>query len=268
MISKRDEERAKRLVREAIERALSDMREYVNRALLDGGEPDRRMLVQMTQGLNALADEYALDLTAGPWGEMIEGAMKDAAAEVAKVAAAGGIGTEGFFQVGRREVETALFKSYGGIKGILAEGEQVVAEEVLRSVVGGASKREIATTIAERLQVADAAGDMGAIPAWRAELVARNELMANYRLTSRAAAEERGFTHYKMEGPDDDRTADDVCSRYLGEIHTPEEWERIGEKEGIDPAYPLMEYGFHVNCRHRWPPVPSVDAVSTGAELD
>ena len=154
--------RAQKLVLAAIEDALAEMREYVDRALLAGVTPDKRMIVNIVRGVQQIADEAALDLTAGPWGGMIEGAMKLAGLEVADIAGAT------FAGVGAAEIDAALFKSYGLIKGILAEGEKVVAEEVLKSIVGGRSQREVADAVAARLQVANEAGEMGAIPRWRA----------------------------------------------------------------------------------------------------
>lgn len=261
MYPKAWDKRAAKIVVGAIEDALAEMRDYVQRQLLAGIEPDRRMLVMMARGLREIADEYALDISSGTWGDMIEDAMRMGAADVN--AAAGAV----VMSIGKREVETALFKGYSLIKGILEDGEKVVAEEMVASIVGGKSKREVADSLAARLQVQREDGEMGAIPAWRAELVARNELSANYRTVKETAAREAGFTHRKMTGPMDDRTSA-VCERHVGEIHSIEEWEAIGEREGIDPAYPLLTYGFHVNCRHDWDPVPQSEVPEEDAAAE
>lgn len=249
MISRADEKRAQALVLANIEAALSEMREYVLRELAAGRTPDRRMMVALANGLNQLAERYSVDLMRGEYGDMISEAMQEAVGEVSEIA--GGI----TLAVGSDAIDAALYVAGEKIKGITLEGQRVVAEELLKSIVGGRSRRELADSIADRLQVADEDGDLGEIPRWRAELVARNELMSNYRSTEQAAAQEAGFKRFRMVGPDDDRTNDDVCSRYLGQEHTPEEWEQIGAEEGIDPAYPLLTWGFHVNCRHDWIPV-------------
>lgn len=266
MITKAQERQAQKLVRASIDKALAEMRDYVQRGLLAGRDPDRRMMVEFTRGLSDIADEYALDLTAGKWGDMIADAMKDAAHEVAVVAAEAGVPAGAMLTVGKREVEAALYKGYDGIKGILAGGERVVAEEMLQSIVGGKSQREVAASLRERLQVADDAGELGEIPGWRADLIARNELIVNYRTTGMAAAEEAGFKQYEMRGPDDDRTDGDVCSAYLGQVHTVEEWEEIAAEEGVDSAYPLLQYGFHPNCRHQWIPVAESLDLTADAE--
>lgn len=251
MITRAQEIRAERLVRQAIDRALARMLDYITRALLEGEEPDKRMMVAIVNGMRRIADEYAIDLTAGKWGAMIEEAMLLGLADAGSTALVS-------MSVGQREIEAALFKSYSLIKGILASGEKIVAEEILKSIVGGASQREVRDAIAERLQVRDKHGEMGEIPAWRAELIARNELSSNYRTVKHAAYLEVGFKYFQMTGPDDDRTAGDVCSKYLGQIHIIEEWEAIGEKED---AVDLFAYGFHVNCRHDWDAVPDDMAV-------
>lgn len=255
MISKAQEAKAQRLVRESIDSALAEMREYVNRELLAGRTPDKRMIVAMSNGMNKLAEEYSVDLMAGEYGSMIQSAMKTAAAEVADIA--GGIS----LSVGTRQIDAALTVAGMKVKGILEEGQAIVGEEMIKSIVGGKSQRDVAKSIAERLQVRDKDGELGDIPAWRAELVARNEVSSNYRLEKQTASKDAGFTRFRMTGPDDERTAGDVCSRYLGQEHTVEEWEEIGKKEGIDPNYPLLEWGFHVNCRHDFDPVPeSIEA--------
>jgi len=250
MISPAKDARAERLVRKAIDRALAEMRRYVTKALLEGREPDKRMMVQIANGLNRLAEEYAIDLTAGPWGDMIEEAMKLGAKDAAKMT--GGQ----MLRVSKREVEAALYKGYGLIKGIMSEGEKVVAEEMLRSIVGGASKKQIVEALKRRLTVIDKSGEEGAIPAWRAELIARNELSENYRTVAEKGYEEAGFKYRKMVGPDDDRTARDICSRYLGQVHSVEEWEKIGRRNGRSN---LLIRLWHVNCRHNFIPVAEED---------
>lgn len=256
MISKKQEERAVKLVTREIERALAKMRRYVDRALQAGEEPDLAMMRTIVRGIAALADEYAIDITSGEYGDMIEKAMKAGAKDAAAVA----VGTVAVkasitdsLVIGKDEVEAVLLRSYTKIKGILADGEKIVAEEVLKSVVGGASQRDVAEAIGNRLQVVGKDGELGDIAEWRAELIARNELSASYRTAKQQANEAAGFRYYVMTGPNDDRTAGDVCAKYLNQIHTVEEWEAIGDKEGADD---LMTYGFHPNCRHDWDAVP------------
>ena len=251
-LTRAQERRAEREVLAAVERALADMRDYVLRELAAGREPDKRSLSTLLRGVQGIADEYAIDLTRGKFGEFVKDAMKEAGKDFA---AESGVAVV----VTRKQVEGALFSSYQHIKGILAAGERVVAEEMLASIVGGKSKRDVAKALVDRLRVQDAAGELGAVPAHRAEMIARNELLSNYRSTNLRNAEAAEFTHFKMIGPVDDRT-EEICSRYVDEIHTAEEWQAIADKEGSDPNYPLLQWGFHVNCRHHWVGVEAPEA--------
>jgi hypothetical protein len=230
-------------VRKGIEASLADMRAYVTRKLARGEKVDRRLLNEITLGLEKIAQENSVKIAAGKWGDLLTEAMKESAARVSGVAGS-------LLSISQEQIASVLFAESRKIKDLTTPGLRIVSEELLANILGSKSQADVADAIEKRLVLTDEAGQEYAVPSWRAESQARNELSGYERMAEQAFAAEAGLDRFEMVGPDDERTNDDVCSDYLGEVHTMEEWDAIAEKEfaaGRATSESVLPYGFHPN---------------------
>lgn len=266
MITPAQEKQAAKLVRAGIADALEAQRDYVRRYLAQNGRAglDRRGMLEMVNGLDALAKEYGMNIATGKFGAMIREALGMSIDEVR--AAAKDAGFKGFLQLPKEVVDSAIFGSYSEIKDILKAGERIVGQEVATAIVAGRSWEDLADSIAERLVLTDGDGAEYAVPQWRADLIATSELHKTFRQANVRFADEAGLDYYKMVGPDDDRTTP-ICEKYVGETMSKTEWEAISESEQGDPEI-VWQYGLHYGCRHAWIPVPSPEGETRKEQED
>lgn len=233
-----DEDRAARIVNKALREALVRMEAVVQRMLARGDNPDARWLIEMTEALTDLASQYAGKTVKGTgWGQMIADAAKAGVDSLVLPK-----GTDISFKIDKKLIDTALWTREVKIKNLLQEGVSLLNEQISSALITGASPREISQIVKDTMVLKDGA----AVPAWRAEMIARNEPFAAYRQSARAVAEAEGIELFQMRGPVDNRTSA-ICLQHVGMIRTAEEWEEVNEL--------VFRYGLHPNCRHSWDPV-------------
>jgi hypothetical protein len=167
----------------------------------------------VTSALDDLAAQWSGKIVRGPWGQQIVEAMRAGADSLALPA-----GMEQLFQLDPRLIEVALGTRQVMIRNVLAEGVRWVNEQVASAIITGVSTAELSRTI----EGGCAWPTGSAVPAWRADLIARNEPFAAYRETQRAAAEKQGIALYQMRGPVDRRTSV-ICLAHIGQTKSAEE---------------------------------------------
>jgi hypothetical protein len=231
-----DEGEAVRVVLEAIEDALERLRGTHAQMLLRraGGVLSSRDLAWLRdteRTLLDLADALAdRSVFKGDYGRLLEEAMRKGAAFGAGVDAS-------LIHVAPDAIKTALWPARLQIKDLMSDGARSITELTARAMTAGWSQRELADRIQDEVVLHDAGGTAYGVPQWRAELQARNEPMKVYREAS--AGGWTDDTLLEMVGPDDAKTAGDVCSDYLGEVMALVEWRAAG----ADP----QGYGWHPN---------------------
>jgi hypothetical protein len=231
-----DEQAAVDAVLAAIEDGLQRMHAIADRILVRRGltAKDRRFLAEMEAALVQLADELATRSVYGDrYGELLKAAFK-------KGVAAAGPGA--MINVNPETIEAALWPARLEIKGLLEDGSRAITELTARGMVAGWSPRELSQRIQEEVVLYREDGTAYGVPEWRAELQARNEPMKVFRAAG--SQDWTPDTLLEQIGPDDARTAGDICSTYLGKVMTLAKW----EAKGCDPR----GYGWHPNCRHKW----------------
>ena len=232
-----DEDRAARIVQQALDQAERDLELLAQRYLAQGGDVHQQLVLeQMQQALDDLARQYGLSVVHGPWGQML--------VEAAKL---GAVSVEGAsFVLSRAQLDVALWNEAIKIKGLVAEGAAVVQEIVTQSMIQGDSLQEISRAVQERVKV-----NGGVINRVRADMIARNELFSVYRQTSKKASDDSGVELFQMIGPMDSRTSA-ICAAHVGQVKSAAEWITIHKL--------VFVYGLHPNCRHTFDPVRNADS--------
>jgi SPP1 gp7 family putative phage head morphogenesis protein len=228
------ENRAVRIIREAVQEAAKRMADLVLRKLAAGRKIDAAWLQSVTAELSRISDLYSSQAVNDSTADFIEQAKISARDALAK----GG----GEMQMLNADmINAALINTKIEIKNITDSSVSVMSQIITNAIVTGKSPEEIAKEVQERIVVSQ-----GSIMQWRAELIARSEMMSIYRQTQFTTGEELGYEYYQYMGPKDWRTEPE-CKAALMIITTKEEWLKL--------APLIIQYGLHYGCRHELVPV-------------
>jgi len=244
---KEQQARTTRVVIAAIEDGLARMHDVHARMLIKrpGGKltkDDLRWLRETENALAGLAGELAdSEVFAGEYGKLLKASL-EAGAKASSASA--------MIRLDADTIRTALYPARLEIKGLFDDGAQAITELTSKAMTAGWSPRELSLRIQGEVVLYDQDGSPYGVPKWCAELQARNEPMKVYR--EAAGADWTDETLLEMLGPDDARTAGDICSDYVGKVKTLAEWESIVVDAKSGKTCQPRGGAFHPNCRHRF----------------
>lgn len=233
------EERAARIVHQAVIEHYRRLSDYIQDRLLSGRKLDSKWIATLTNELARLNDRYSSEMV-NEIRDMIIQAARTAGLEMKGQAEEDGLSTE-MIRLSPDQINIALLNTKIKIKKILDGSIPIASEIFTNALLTGKTNKEIADQVKTRIKL-----EYGKISQARADLIVRSELMSIYRQTMEKVGEELGYEFYKYIGPNDVRT-EPICQRYLNKIKTREEWLKL------EPL--IFQYGLHYGCRHQLVPV-------------
>lgn len=239
-----DEDAAVKAVLSGLRDGFERLHATADRMIARGGMTgaDSAFLRKMERALLDFSEGFADDAVFGDgkYAELLREAYAKGAATLATktgITTDAALADDVLAAVDPETIRVALWPARLEIKGLTDEAAQAITELTAKSMTAGWSPRELS----ERIQAdVTLGGDSTyAVPEWRAESMARNEPMKVYRESTATSQGWDDDTLLQMFGPDDARTAGDICSEYNGLVMTLREWRKVG----ADP----LGYGFHPN---------------------